>query len=104
MSEFTPKHPKWGFCCPCERYGRRCKPVNGKCSMKTEEANNTNIKLKASVRLDAYKIIDDVVEKAVRYGYHRAYKHVDNPTEHSLISEIHRSVMNELCELLKFDE
>jgi len=62
------------------------------------------MKLKATVKLDAYKIIDDVVEKAIRHGYHKAHKHVDNPSEESMISEIHRAVMNDLSEILKFDD
>ena len=63
-----------------------------------------SIKLTAQVRLNAYKIIDDVVERAVRYGYRRAHKHVESPTEDHIINEINKSVMNELCEILKFDE
>ena len=62
------------------------------------------VKVMAEVRLDAYKIIDDVVERAVRLGYHRAHKHVDEPGEQHMINEIHTAVMNELCEVLKFDE
>jgi len=63
-----------------------------------------NIKISAHVRLNAYKIIDDVVERAVRYGYNRAHKHADDPSEEHMIEEVRRSVMNELCEILKFDE
>ena len=60
--------------------------------------------VEARVRLDAYRIIDDVVEQAVRLGYNRVYKHTDNPQEDLFIQEIHRAVMNELCEVLKFDD
>jgi hypothetical protein len=62
------------------------------------------VMVEARVRLDAYRIIDDVVEQAVRLGYNRAYKHTDNPQEDLFIQEIHRAVMNELCEVLKFDD
>lgn len=60
--------------------------------------------LQASIKINAYKIIDDVIDRAVRYGYRRACKYVDCPTEDQLTDEIHRAVMNELCEVLKFDE
>lgn len=58
----------------------------------------------AEVRLDAYRIIDEKVENAVRYGYARAYKHVETPSEDQMIEAIHRAVMNDLCDILKFDE
>ena len=56
------------------------------------------------IRIDAYKIINEVIECAVRYGYNRAHKHVDNPSEERMIQEIHQAVMNDLCDVLKFDE
>jgi len=62
------------------------------------------MKLRAQVKINAYKVIDDVIDRGVRYGYRRAHKHVDHPTEDQMIDEIHRAVMNELCEVLKFDE
>lgn len=65
--------------------------------MKKENVNS-------SVKIDAYKVIDDAVDKGIRYGYHRSYKHVEQPSEDLMIEEIRRAVMNELCEILKFDE
>ena len=62
------------------------------------------MQLQTFVKINAYKVIDDVVDRAVRYGYTRAHKHVDNPTEDKIIEEIHRAVMNELCEILQFDD
>lgn len=57
-----------------------------------------------TVRLNAYRIIEDAVERGVRYGIHRAHKHVENPGEEHLIQEIHRAVMNDLGEILKFGD
>jgi len=62
------------------------------------------IKGAAEVRLDAYKIIDQTVENAVRYGYNRAHKHTDTPSQAIMIEEIHRAVMNDLSDILKFDD
>lgn len=62
------------------------------------------IKVHANVRLDAYKIIDDIVYEAIEYGYNRAHKHVDNPSKETMIREVHNSIMNELSEVLKFDD
>jgi hypothetical protein len=66
--------------------------------------NYQNVNLTSSIRLDVYKIIDDVVARAVQYGYNRAHKHVEAPTEEHMVQEIHKAVMNDLCEILKFDE
>jgi hypothetical protein len=62
------------------------------------------MQLHAQVRINAYRIIDDAIDRAVRCGYIRAHKYVDNPTEDTMVAEIHRAVMNELCEILKFDD
>lgn len=71
-------------------------------SMETEE--KSTMPIKTSVKLNAYKIIDSAVEKAVECGIRRAHKHVERPSEEHLAQEIHRYVMNELCEILNFDE
>jgi len=62
------------------------------------------MRLQTQVKINAYKVIDDVVDRAIRYGYNRAHKHVENPTEDLMIEEIHRAVMNELCEILQFGD
>lgn len=62
------------------------------------------IKTTALLRLNAYKIISDVIESGIRYGYRHAHKHVENPSEDAIIEQIHLSIMNELCEIINFDE
>lgn len=62
------------------------------------------MQLQTHVRINAYKVIDDAIDRAIRYGYHRAHKHQDNPSEDRMIEEVHRAVMNELCEILKFGD
>jgi len=74
--------------------------------MLTDDTKESDVKaqLAARVRIDAYKIIDDAVESGVRYGFSRAHKHVEVPSKEHIIEEIHRQVMNSLCEILIFDE
>ncbi len=62
------------------------------------------IKGKATVRLDAYKIIDDTVYTSIQYGHSRAHKHTETPSKDHLINEIHKAIMNDLCEILNFDD
>ena len=69
-----------------------------------EETKPNELELKASIKINAYRIIDDAVERAITYGYRRAHKHTDRPSEQLIVQEVHRAVMNDLCEILKFDE
>jgi hypothetical protein len=52
------------------------------------------------VRINAYEIISRAVEEGVGYGYRRAYKHTDKPTEAHMTTEIENAVMNSLTEVL----
>jgi hypothetical protein len=93
-----------GFCDRCARLGRQCKLVDGKCTMIQEDIPATTVNLKelnvgATVKLNAYRIIDDTIESAIRYGYSRSFKHTDKPTKEHIVQEIHRSVMNDLCNI-----
>jgi len=70
--------------------------------MTTDQTELLNVD--ATVKIDAYRVIDVAVENAISYGYSRAFKYTDSPTKDHIIDEIHRSVMNNLCDILKFDE
>lgn len=52
------------------------------------------------VRFNAYEIISRAVEEGVAYGYRRAHKHTDKPTEAQMTTEIENAVMNSLSEVL----
>ncbi len=70
--------------------------------MKTKK--EVKLPIGAMVKLNAYKIIDDAIERAILCGIQRAHKHVEHPSEDDLAQEIHRYIMNELSEILKFDD
>lgn len=72
--------------------------------MKQSRRKNKKVALVSSVKIDAYKIIDDAVESSVRYGFDRAHKHTDKPDKEHIIEEIHRQVMSNLCEIFKFED
>ena len=55
------------------------------------------------MKLNSYKIVDDAIEKAIDYGYRRAFKYNDNPTEEHVKEQIHSSIMSDLSELINFD-
>ena len=60
------------------------------------------------VRVDVYGVIARAVEEGLRYGITRLFKHHDGPmSEDEVREQIHHlydAVMNDLCEVLRFDD
>ena len=55
------------------------------------------------MKFKAYHLIERAIEEGVNYGYNRAHKHTDTPTEAALKGEIINAITNELCEIIDFD-
>ena len=51
-----------------------------------------------------HKVLEIAVEQGVSYGYHRAHKHVENPTEGAIVDSIVEQVMNSLDDWFEFGE
>jgi hypothetical protein len=51
-----------------------------------------------------HKILETAVEQGVSYGYNRAHKHVENPTEGAIIDSIVEQVMNSLDDWFIFED
>lgn len=49
-------------------------------------------------------ILEMAIEEGVRRGYSRAHKHVENPSEHSIIENIEDAVMSSMYEYFDFDD
>lgn len=60
--------------------------------------------IKSTVRLDSYKIISNIIEIGISRRWNKAHKHMQTPSQQHILNEIHMLAMNELCEILKFDE
>lgn len=50
-----------------------------------------------------YYLIDLCVEKGIEYGYFKAFKHTDTPSEQQIKENIHHAIMNEICEFFNFE-
>ncbi len=50
------------------------------------------------------KVLETAVEEGASYGYRRAFKHVENPTEGAIIDSIVEQVMNSIDEWFTFEE
>ena len=49
-------------------------------------------------------ILEMAIEQGVASGYRRAYKHVDNPNEGSIMAHLEECVMEQINEYFTFDE
>jgi pyruvate-formate lyase len=50
------------------------------------------------------KVLETAIEGGVQYGYSRAHKHIENPSEGAIIDSIVEQVMNSLDEWFDFDD
>lgn len=50
-----------------------------------------------------YTILAQAVEDGVKRGYRRAFKHVENPSEESIIDAVDTAVMASILEYFTFD-
>ena len=51
-----------------------------------------------------HKILEQAINEGVSYGYRRAHKHVENPTEGAIIDSVVEQVMNSLDEWFDFED
>jgi archaeosine-15-forming tRNA-guanine transglycosylase len=49
-------------------------------------------------------ILEMAIEEGVRRGYHRAFKHVENPSEGAIIEHVEEAVMSSIYEYFTFEE
>ena len=61
-------------------------------------------KIRSGVRVNTYEIISRAVESGISYGWSHAHKHTDTPTEEEVKNQIEMGIMNEMCEVLLFDD
>jgi hypothetical protein len=55
------------------------------------------------VQPNYFNILEECIELGVPRGYRRAHKHVEEPSEESIISEIEDAIMAEICQRFVFD-
>lgn len=55
------------------------------------------------MKVKTYSVIERAVEDGVNYGWNRAHKYTDSPTEDELKQQMMMAVMHEICEWVEFD-
>jgi hypothetical protein len=66
--------------------------------LKVDATHNRTVR----VRVDAYGVVCEAVENGIGWGWQRAHKHSEAPSEQALKDAIYQAVINELCEALEF--
>ena len=57
-----------------------------------------------SLKPKTYPILVEAVENGVKYGYHRAHKHNDNPDRDQVTDAVINAVLNEIFEWFDIDD
>lgn len=60
--------------------------------------------VKATFQIDAYAVIERAVEEGIRVGWNHAHKHLTDPDQDALLSEIFDAVMNALSEVVEWPD
>lgn len=55
------------------------------------------------MKVNGYRVLEHCVELGTNYGWNRAHKHVDNPSEQAIKEEIINQIMNEITMWFSFD-
>ncbi len=50
------------------------------------------------------KVLELAIEEGVRYGYNRAHKHMENPSENAIIDNVVEQVINSIDEWFYFED
>ena len=53
---------------------------------------------------DTYRVLQMAVRDGAAIGYHRAFKHDDEPSEERIIDAIEQAVMAQICEWFRFED
>lgn len=53
---------------------------------------------------DTYRLLSECVDRGVKYGLRRAYKHTDKPTNEQIEEAVSSAVMGEVAEAFVFPE
>lgn len=65
-------------------------------------ANKKKPKVESKVRVNAWNVMTRAIEEGIDYGWNRAHKHTDKPTEDEFKSAIYNAVTSAISEYFEF--
>ena len=61
-------------------------------------------RITGSLQVRTYDVLHRAIEEGIDYGWHRARKHTDEPSEETIKSEIMCAVLNSILEVFKCED
>ena len=58
---------------------------------------------RTALRLNAYTLVSEAVERGVELGWNRAFKHTDDPQKDTFVEAVRRSVMELINEVVNWE-
>jgi len=55
------------------------------------------------MKINTYKVLSEAVEHGITYGWRRAHKHSEDPSEQVIQGEIFSAIMLEISEYFSFE-
>lgn len=71
--------------------------------MSKKKQHKRAIRVHAHARVNAYGILSRAVEEGTRYGWSRAHKYTDNPSEDTILNAIQDMVMAAISDVFIFE-
>lgn len=59
---------------------------------------------KPKLKMRTWDVVTRAVEEGVAYGYRRAHKHTDRPTEEHITQAIYDAVMSAISEVVNWED
>lgn len=58
------------------------------------------LRSRSDLKVNTYVVVTRAIEEGINYGWNRAHKHTDHPSEGQIKQEIENAIMNSLSEVL----
>lgn len=71
---------------------------------KRKPVNKVTVQESTIIKVHAYAVMQRAVEEGLRYGWSRAHKHTNKPTEDAVMECLETHVMSAICELFDFGD
>lgn len=56
------------------------------------------------MKVNTYKVLEECVENGITYGWRKAHKYEEEPSDQTIHGEIFRAIMFEMNEYFSFDD
>jgi hypothetical protein len=62
------------------------------------------LKVTSGLHMKSYPVLVRAIEEGMAYGWRRAHKYLENPSEEAIKEQLLQGILNEICEYFDFDK